>query len=180
MIFSLYQIVYAGVDNGKGDKSIKSKQIVSEEKEYQKGLSKGEKREIKEEIILLNKQIKQNKQELLALRSNIRDVTISIQNKVYKLSSKKAVMTQAEVSDLQTVLSLVKNSKKGIKVFKIDGLKQYLIEGKTLRDNYELDKAKEHMDKSIELQEDRKQILNETIDNLNTAEQLLSQYEELN
>ncbi|MHC1723800.1 MAG: hypothetical protein AB9836_11435 [Aminipila sp.] len=149
MILSTIQIAYAGVNNNKTDANIK------------------------EEISVLNKQIKQNNLELLDLKKQMNSITVSIQGKAHKLSSQKMVITQAKVADLKTAVSLVKSSKESIKAFKNDGLKDYISTGKTARANKEFEQAKESFNKAIALQDQRKQTLNSAISQLNTADQLL-------
>ena len=149
MFLSAFQIAYAGSDKVKSDVLIK------------------------EEVTALNDQIKQNKDELFNLREKMSNVTISIQSKVAKLSSDKTAITQAKATDLKTVISIVKSSKKCLRDFKSDGLKQCLSAAKTARENKEFEQARDYMNKALELQEKRKQTLNAVISDLNTAEQLL-------
>jgi hypothetical protein len=149
MALSAFQISYAGVDKDKGNSSIK------------------------EDVIALNDQIKQNNEELSNLREQMATLTVSIQSKVLELSSDKTAITQAKAADLKTVLSIIKTSKKNLKESKNDGLKQSISESKTAREDKEFKQAGNSMKKVLELQEKRKQKLTVIINDLNTADQLL-------
>lgn len=181
MILSIFSIAYAGVKDVQGGNGNNQGQMTEIEKTSQenkmiredKGLE-GDK-EIKEEVNALNEQIKQNNQELLNLREELNLVTLDIQSKVKQLFSDKTSITQAEVANLKTVLAIVKNSRKGIRGIKSDGLKQKILDGKVLRENKKLRKAKVYMEKVIELQEKRKLILNDSMSNLDKANKLLSE-----
>lgn len=129
--------------------------------------------DMKEEISVLNEQIKQNNSELIELKKQLNSVTVSIQKKTHKMSSKKIVITQAKVADLKTAVSLVKSSKESIKAFKNDGLKEYITSGRTARGKNEFELARENFNNAIALQVQRKETLNSIISQLNTVDQLL-------
>ncbi|WP_312648328.1 hypothetical protein [Aminipila sp.] len=143
------QTAYAGANHGKNDGNLK------------------------EEITILNEQVKQNNSDLKELRKQMNNITVSIQKKAHKLGSPKMVITQAKVADLKTAVSLVKSSKESIKAFKNDGLKEYISSGKTAREKKEFELAQESYNNAIVLQVQRKQTLNSIISQLNTVDQLL-------
>lgn len=180
LILGLFQVVYAGSEKVKDHKNIPDRKITEENNGYKEENKNDDNKKITKEVKDLNEQIKKKNEEIVELRHEIRDITMSIREKINKLSSEGVVMTQAEVSDLQTVLSLVKGSKKVIRDFKTDGLKQSISEGKNAKDKKELTNAQKYMKKTIELQENRKESFNDAINDLKKAEDLLLQYEEVN
>lgn len=137
------------------------------------GANKNPDKGIKEEIVVLNDQIRQNKDEIIQLKQQVASVTASIQAKVSQLASNKTAITQSKAADLKTVLSIIKNSKKSLKGIKGDGLKQYIADSKADRENKSFEQALDKMNKVLELQETRKQTLNQILNDLNTANQLL-------
>lgn len=152
MAFGVFQTSYAGADKAKG---------VNAEKE---------------EIVTLGEQIKQNNDTISTLRAQVKDVTTSIKTKATKLSAENTVMTQAEAADLKTAISIITSSKQSFKEAKADGLKQRISDAKAYRENKELDKAKDSMKNVLVVQENRIQALTDILNQLKTADQLLSNY----
>lgn len=127
----------------------------------------------KEDVEALNEQINQNNEEIIKLREEMSSLTVSIKSKVAKLSSGKTAITQAKAADLLTVTSIIKSSKKGLLGFKGDGFKQSISASKIAKENKEFDKARNDINKALELQKKRIKTLNSVINDLKKAEELL-------
>lgn len=152
LAFGIFQTAYAGAD--------KAKAVIAE----------------KGEIVTLSEQIKQNNETISTLRAQVKEVTASIKTKATKLSTENTVITQAKASDLKMAISIIASSKQSYKEAKADGLKQRLSDAKASRENKDFDKSKEMMGNVLEVQHVRIQALTDILNQLKTADQLLSNY----
>lgn len=142
IIFSTISTAYAG--------SMQSNQGISKEKGQ-----KSEMKTIRLEIKDLEQQVVENNKKIKESKKEINTLNTQLKKHLNKYKKNPKVLTQAQITDLKTVITLIQTDRQKLSSLKNDTLKEQLTNLKNARQNNDFETAKATIGTILNLQNQR-------------------------